>query len=47
MQDLAQSDDLEGLIGENHLGIVPTRAIDANLIVPDGLEDQRAAVALE
>jgi len=45
MQDFAQSDHLERLFGQDYARILPTLAGHADLIVPDGLENERAAVA--
>ena len=45
VQDLAQSCDLERLFGQDYARILPTLAGHADLIVPDGLENERAAVA--
>jgi hypothetical protein len=44
VQDLAQSDDLKGLFGQNYLRIVPTLAGHPDLIVPDPLKNQPHAV---
>ena len=45
VQDFPQSDDLKGLFGQNYLRIVPTLAGHADLIVPDGLKNERAAMS--
>ena len=41
VQDLAQSDDLERLVDQNDLGILPTRAIHADHVISDGLENEQ------
>jgi hypothetical protein len=45
VQGFAQSDDLEGLFGQNYVRVVPTMAGQPDLIVTSGLENDRAAVA--
>jgi hypothetical protein len=43
-QGLAKNDDLERLMGQDHLRIIPTRAINPDLVVPDGLKGERDTV---
>jgi hypothetical protein len=46
-KSLAESYDLEGLMEQNHLRIVPTRAIHADHVISDGLKDRRDSVRFE